>query len=220
MGIKERKQQERNEMKELIKKIALDLFLNEGYDHTTMRHIAEKIEYSPATIYLYFKSKREILHTLRREGFEKLYEKQKITLKIKDPRLRLLKQGETYISFALENPEYYDLMFMMRGGDIKMNKKDELDIGMASYELLKKNIKDCMDAGFFPSANIDVAAFSLWSYVHGMASLIIRSRGNMFPEKENNDLTEEAMDFMFENLIEKKRDLNNISTKLAAEMDL
>lgn len=220
MGIKERKQQEKNEMKELIKKTALNLFLDEGYNHITMRHIAEKIQYSPATIYLYFKSKDEILYTLCREGFEKLYEKQKLSLEIKDPRLRLLKQGETYISFALENPEYYDLMFMMRGRVISMNEKEDIDIGLASYELLKSNIKDCMDAGFFPSTNIDVAAFSLWSCVHGIASLIIRGRGIMFPEKEINNLTKGAMDFMFESLIEKKRDLNNISMKLTQEMDV
>ena len=80
MGIKERKEQEKSEMRELILKTAMNLFLDKGFENITIRHIAEKIEYSPATIYLYFKNKDEILYTLRREGFEKLYERQKNSL--------------------------------------------------------------------------------------------------------------------------------------------
>ena len=77
MGIKERKENEKSEMKELILKTAMKLFLDKGFNNITIRNIAEKIEYSPATIYLYFKNKDEILYTLRREGFENLYELQK-----------------------------------------------------------------------------------------------------------------------------------------------
>ncbi len=204
MGIKERKQQEKSEMRELIQKTAMNLFLENGFENITIRHIAEKIEYSPATIYLYFKNKDEILYTLRREGFEELYRRQKNSLNLKDPMKRLLMQGEAYISFALENPEYYDLMFMMRGPGIKeMNCKD---IGLESYELLKNNVKECMESGLFPDTNIDLAAFSLWSYVHGIASLLIRDRGFMFPDEGINYMVKGALNFMLEVIPDNKLD--------------
>jgi AcrR family transcriptional regulator len=215
MGIKERKQQEKSEMRELIQKTAMNLFLEKGFENITIRHIAEKIEYSPATIYLYFKNKDEILYTLRREGFEELYRRQKNSLKLKDPMKRLLMQGEAYISFALENPEYYDLMFMMRGPGIKeMNCKD---IGLESYEMLKNNVKECMESGLFPDTNIDVAAFSLWSYVHGIASLLIRDRGIMFPEEGINYMVKGALNFMLEVIPDNKLDskkINEFKTEL------
>lgn len=217
MGIKERKLQEKSEMRELIQKTAMNLFLEKGFENITIRHIAEKIEYSPATIYLYFKNKDEILYILRREGFEELYRRQKDSLKLKDPLKRLFKHGEAYVSFALENPQYYDLMFMMRGPLIGTKEMNEMDIGLQSYELLKNNIKECMEKGLFPGMNIDVAAFSLWSYVHGIASLIIRGRGIMFPEEGINHMVKGALNFMLEVIPDEKLDLkkkNNEFTEL------
>ncbi|MDD5474530.1 MAG: TetR/AcrR family transcriptional regulator [Candidatus Methanoperedens sp.] len=209
MGIKERKELEKSEMRGLILKTAMNLFLDKGFENITIRNIAEKIEYSPATIYLYFKNKDEILHTLRREGFEKLYEHQKTSLKLDDPLKRLHKHGEAYIQFALENPEYYDLMFMMRGPVKERQDINNCDIGLKSYELLKTNVEECMEAEVFPRANIDVVAFSLWSYVHGIASLIIRDRGYMFPLEKINYIVEEALNFMLVSNNKKKWDLNN-----------
>lgn len=212
MGIKERKELEKSEMRGLILKTAMNLFLDKGFENITIRNIAEKIEYSPATIYLYFKNKDEILYTLRSEGFEKLYEHQKSSLKLNDPIERLHKHGEAYIQFALENPEYYDLMFMMKGPVKRIQEINDCDIGLKSYELLKTNVKECMEAGLFPRTNIDVAAFSLWSYVHGIASLIIRGRGIMFPEERINYIVEGALNFMLEFNNKKKWDLNNKQT--------
>ena len=186
----------------------MNLFLEKGFENITIRNIAEKIEYSPATIYLYFKNKDEILYTLRKEGFEKLFEHQKSSLKLDDPLKRLHKHGEAYIQFALENPEYYDLMFMMRG-PVEIQEINYCDIGLNSYELLKTNVKECMEAGLFPRTNVDVAAFSLWSYVHGIASLIIRGRGIMFPEERINYMVEGALNFMLVSNIKKKYDLKN-----------
>ncbi|NJD52006.1 MAG: TetR/AcrR family transcriptional regulator [Candidatus Methanoperedens sp.] len=209
MGIKERKENEKSEMKELILKTAMKLFLDKGFNNITIRNIAEKIEYSPATIYLYFKNKDEILYTLRKEGFEKLYEWQKTSLNINDPLERLIKHGEAYVLFALENPEYYDLMFMMRSPVKNTTETNFYDIGLKSYELLKNNVNECMILGLFPRMNVDIVAFSLWSYVHGVASLIIRSRGIMFPEEQVNNIIKGSLDFMLKINRNKIWNINN-----------
>ena len=206
MGIKERKELEKQKMRKLILDNAMKLFLEKGFENITIRHIAEKIEYSPATIYLYFKDKDEIIYTLHREGFEKLYMWQQKILPIKDPLKRLHRHAEMYVSFALENPEYYDLMFIKRAPFKKIKEmecKDGMnwEIGMRSYDLLKKNIEDCMKSGVFQNTDIDVAAFSLWSYVHGIVSLIIRDRCSMFPEEQMRHLVKGSLDFMQENIL-------------------
>ena len=207
MGIAERRELEKQKMRTLILGTAMKLFLDEGFDNITIRRIAEKIEYSPATIYLYFKDKDEILYALHREGFEELYRRQQTTLAIKDPLERLRRQGEVYISFALDNPEYYDLMFIMRDPVKRIKEMKEWDIGVRSYEFLRNNVKECMEAGSLPEANVDVAAFSLWSQVHGIVSLIIRDRCIMFPTKMINHAVEGAIDFMFAGIINKGENL-------------
>ena len=69
MSVAHRKQREKEEMRELILDASRSIFLEKGYHQTSIRNIAEKIEYSPGTIYLYFKEKDEIFHALHEEGF-------------------------------------------------------------------------------------------------------------------------------------------------------
>ena len=57
MGIKERQVRQKEVLRQDILDAARDLFIEEGYENTSMRKIAERIEYSPTTIYYYFKDK-------------------------------------------------------------------------------------------------------------------------------------------------------------------
>ncbi|HTR45070.1 MAG TPA: TetR/AcrR family transcriptional regulator [Thermodesulfovibrionales bacterium] len=195
MGITERKEREREQMRGLILKTAMRLFLREGFDKVTIRKIAEEIEYSPATIYLYFKDKNEVLFALHTEGFEELYRRQLTISSVNDPLKRLHRHGEVYLSFALENPEYYDLMFIMRGPGEKIVEEKEWGAGLRSYEFLRTNVRECMEAGLLPRVNLDAATFSFWSQVHGIAALIIRERCVMFPKEHLSAIVNGALDF-------------------------
>jgi|MudIll2142460700_1097286.scaffolds.fasta_scaffold03244_2 AcrR family transcriptional regulator len=195
MGTVERREREKRNMKGLILKTAMRLFLEEGFEKVTIRRIAEEIEYSPATFYLYFADKDEILFALHEDGFEKLHKRQQTVLPIKDPLERLKRHGQVYITFALEQPEYYDLMFIMRSPVRKFKEDEEWTVGRRSYELLRKNVKECIEAGYLPGGNLDVAAFSVWSLVHGIVSLIIRGRCSMFPQEHLAAIAEGALQY-------------------------
>lgn len=204
MGSAERKEKEKKAMRRFILKTAMKLFLEDGFDNVSMRRIAEDIEYSPATIYLYFKDKNEILFALHAEGFEKFYKRQQAILSEKNPWKRLRKHARVYLEFALKNPEYYDLMFIMRGPFEKMKDTKEWEVGMRSYEFLKKNTEECIDAGYLPKTDLDVAAFALWSFVHGIASLVIRDRTVKFPRERLALIIEEALNFITKGINKKK----------------
>lgn len=60
MGIKERKEREKNARKASIVKAAMEVYVKEGYHAATMEKIAGAAELSRATLYLYFKTKDEI----------------------------------------------------------------------------------------------------------------------------------------------------------------
>ncbi|WP_312429818.1 TetR/AcrR family transcriptional regulator [Lacrimispora sp.] len=61
MGIRERRDVEKEEMKKKIMDAAMEVIGQEGYEKLSIRKIAAKIEYSPTTIYLYYKDKAEII---------------------------------------------------------------------------------------------------------------------------------------------------------------
>ncbi len=176
MGIQERKGREKAEMQKIILNAAMELFVQEGYNSVSIRKIAQKIEYSPGSIYTYFTDKDSIFYALHVEGFDILFQKQLASQGINDPRERLLAHGKAYIQFALENQEYYDIMFIMRESIELICKEEDRDWthGQRSYDLLKRNVSECQVAGMFKEQNIESVAFLLWSVVHGIASIIIR----------------------------------------------
>jgi AcrR family transcriptional regulator len=196
MGINERKARDKQEMRKLILSTAMKLFLEEGFRNASIRRIADKIEYSPATIYLYFKDKDEILYALHNEGFEELFKRQQAVLAIPDPKLRLRKQAEEYIKFGLEHPEYYNLMFIMRSPVRNIHGPEEWNAGLRSYDVLRQNLRECIGVIFGEDTNVEIATFALWSTVHGIVSLILRNRCPMIEPDAVPMVAQRALDFI------------------------
>lgn len=199
MGITERKEREKQEMRELILSEASQMFIEEGYDKTSIRKIADKIEYSPATIYLYFKDKDEIFHAIHDKAFDKFFGVMESTRHIKNPFERLRKLSDLYIDFAYENPEYYDLMFIMRAPMTALqHHNNEWACGFRAYDSLKAIIQDCMDQGYIKKMDVELAAMSIWSFKHGMTSLSIRNRFKMYDEITVKKMMKDSCDMMLD----------------------
>ncbi|MDI9866693.1 TetR/AcrR family transcriptional regulator [Flectobacillus longus] len=210
MGILERKEREKLELKQRILEAAKEIFIKEGFDKASIRAIADKIEYSPATIYLHYKDKDELFYAVHELGFDKLSEMTRPVEAIEDAFEQLRIRGLTYLKFAFENPELYDLMFI-KDAPMHALKKQEAgwDCGMHNFVALQKNLALCIEQGSVLPADIDVLSMSIWSYVHGLVSLNIRGRFDPFcelnPEIQLEKLIGESLDFML-NLIKKKNE--------------
>src|ERR1700719_4781098 len=58
LGLRERKKQQ---TRDRIARVALELFAERGYDETTLADIAEAADVSPRTIFAYYENKEDIL---------------------------------------------------------------------------------------------------------------------------------------------------------------
>ncbi len=176
MGISDRKEREKLEMKRLIIDAALRMFAEEGYEKTSIRNIADKIEYSPGTIYLYYKDKDELLYAVQREAFAKLLEAFQQNATSRSPWKRLEQIAYTYVTFGIKHPDLYDLMFIIRA---PMNSAEEhgyWDNGESSFLYLTDCIAECMEKGLLRYTDPRIAALSIWSIGHGLVSLQVRCR--------------------------------------------
>jgi AcrR family transcriptional regulator len=199
MGTAERKARQKEELKELILQAAKKLFLEKGIENTTIRSIAQATEYSVGTVYLYYKDKNEILHDLHQKGFTQLGGEMKSLFDIEDPHKRLFELGKTYIRFAMENPEMYDLMFNVKApmDFIKEKEQETWNEGKATFNVLRSTVKQCMDKGYFRKHQPEPLSFAIWSSVHGMCSLMIRERIKGATDQEPQQLVKDAYaDFM------------------------
>lgn len=179
MGITERKEKQKQEIRKMILEASLKLFMEQGFENVSIRKIADLIEYSPTTVYLYFKDKNEILFNLHEQGFQKMAEYNSDLWTIKNPVVRLAKMGEYYLQFGLENPAYYELMFILKAPMEALESLDsncEWKSGDQALGKLKDTIRECMDKGLIEQGDVDAVAMAIWSMVHGMVSLAIRDR--------------------------------------------
>ena len=176
MGVKERKAREKRYLRQEILDAASELFIKEGYENVSMRRIADRIEYSPTTIYLYFKDKAELLESICQETFAKLIQRlTKIMEQPGDPVERLKRGLLAYIEFGLDNPHHYRSTFMTPLPEEMAREKflKPESAGIQAFDFLRRCVYDCIAAGKFKTKDAELASQTLWSGVHGVTSLLI-----------------------------------------------
>lgn len=178
MGIAERKEKHQQEIRKMILDASMKLFVEEGFENVSIRKIADLIEYSPTTVYLYFKDKNEILYNLHELGFQKMAEYNISLWDIKNPLLRLHKMGENYIRFGLNNPEFYDLMFIQVAPMDALETMKDCDwkSGDVALGKLKECLAECMERKLIAPGDVNAVSMAIWAMVHGLVSLAIRNR--------------------------------------------
>src|SRR5256884_8375818 len=173
-AIRHRQDQEKQELRQAILTTAAELFLEQGYDHFSLRKVAERIGYSPTTIYLYFRDKDDLLFTVVDEGFVRFgHQLAEAAESQEDPWERIIALGRAYVTFGLQNPVYYQLMFMQRTDFLTQKQVGESQPRIASFRVLRQAVQQAIDAGVFRSGDAENYSDVLWALVHGIASLAL-----------------------------------------------
>lgn len=191
-----RREQEKEELRQTILKAAGALFLEQGYDGFSMRRLAESIGYSPATLYLYFRDKDDLLFTVVDEGFKHFGEQlARAAASTNDPRMRLDALGQAYVSFGLRHPVYYQLMFMRRVDFLTQPRAGEQQPRLEAFRVLQDAVQAAMDAGVMQPGDAQSCSDALWAMMHGIVALAISMP--MFDTARIQKLTTVARDMIF-----------------------
>ena len=120
-----RKEKEHYLRKELIIDAAKQLFIDDGFEKTTMDDIAKKAEYTKPTLYKYFKNKEEILLGLYMRGWNKIVETILIAMENKEKGFdKLIVAANAYCQFSIDNPVYFMLINYVHSNAIKLDDED------------------------------------------------------------------------------------------------
>lgn len=116
MGIVERRERLKKQVRQDIIKTAREIAKNEGWQAVSIRKIADVIEYSPPTLYEHFESKDNLMQVIRSAGFATLKDEyDRIKNLYRNPEKQLMEVAQSIWNFSFEQPEVFQLMFNLEG---------------------------------------------------------------------------------------------------------
>ena len=174
MGIKERRERQRREVRGGILSAAREIAASEGWRAVTIRKIAGRIEYSPPVIYEYFGSKDEILLELVRLGYAgQKAMLESVVAKAKSPEEALLGIADAWMDFAFDSPDLYQAMYGLGGAPFAAETQGEGEkIGDVVGNVLERILQEHANG----AEDIEARVTLLWSTVHGLVALAMVGR--------------------------------------------
>ncbi len=205
-----KKRGEGHTRREEILQAAKELFLEQGYDQTTIRRIADRVGVSAPALYLYFQDKEQMMLALCDQTFGHLLEKiGEIERNVRDPLLRIRRFGEAYLHFGLEHPDEYRLIFVgnnvpesMRKIGHRMPIDDPTRPGVRGalvFQRLVAILVEAEGAGLKLNYPADTCAELCWMGMHGVASVFITKPD--FPWSNKNMLMSGMLDILLKGIV-------------------
>jgi AcrR family transcriptional regulator len=190
MGTKERRDRQRQELRQSILAASRGIAAREGWQAVSIRRVAEQIEYSPPTIYEHFDSKEALLVELMREGFRLLLERVRAgDSATAAPEARIMGVALAYWEFAWDYPELYQVMHGLGGVPFCEEpasaeaQSEPLSTGSgqapAEAKVVFQFTMDALGAlagGRASCEDREASVHILWATLHGLVALTMAGR--------------------------------------------
>jgi len=164
------------------------LVVEHGYEHLSLREVARQVDYSPAALYEYFKSKEDILLALSEQAGSQLVDMMKQVPVSLPPRERIIQLGQVYIQFAVSNPAKFQLINSLP--PIRKSLDEPISVS-SPYRLVFEAVTAAIDSGDITlpkSSHTEEITYSLWALVHGISMLRLSRLRDFQADFERIDL--------------------------------
>jgi AcrR family transcriptional regulator len=173
MGLKERREREKEGRRREILNAARKMLVDKGLNGASMNQIAQLAELGVATIYFYYRSKEELFAALQQEGLDLLYTKiEDATRKGKNNAEKIRKASLAYLRFSEENKDYFDIMnyFLSSPEEVFTSElKRQVDQrGEKILDLVVRMVEDGINKGEFRKVDSRNLSLLLWGTLHGL----------------------------------------------------
>lgn len=172
---------------------AKEMFLSDGYQAFTTRRLAARVGLSQTGLYVYFKSKEELLDTLCRQSFVTLGDDfRRAVAGAGEGVSRLRALGLAYIQFGLTHPDEYRLTFLEGPGLKKMRDPGPDDdaaspphgAGGGVFLIIHAELARLAEAGALRPVDLSVATHTVWFGLHGLVSTFIARPGYLRADRD------------------------------------
>jgi AcrR family transcriptional regulator len=146
----------------------------------SLREVARRAGVSHNAPYNHFADKRDLLAAVAAAGFAQLGERMlAATSGVENPQAAVVKSALAYVTFGVENPAHYRLMFSSALVTAQEGRPESVAAaGAGTRAILAGIIRRGADTGIFDPAlcsdeELRVAVLTGWSTVHGLTMLTI-----------------------------------------------
>jgi len=155
---------------------AYELYAAEGIDALSMRRIAGQLGITAPALYKHFESKDALVEAIADRGFE-LFEQRLAHDASRSPVRTVLRILHAYRQFAIDEPQLFQVMFVMPRTRRRTFPHDFAARRSASFNMLRSAVEQGMRQGKLKQDNPLEVTLNLWAYAHGLVGLY---RGGRF----------------------------------------
>ena len=153
------------------------MLLADGYRGLSMRKLATGVGCTATSIYLYFKNKDELIHSLIDEGIGHLYDRLRTAgQQAQSAQEKVNCLCRAYLDFGLENPEYYEIMFQLHPSHMARYPAEKYRRARQNLQLFAEALAAREQRSGPPTTKDRLRANTIWSNLHGAVSLVLAGR--------------------------------------------
>jgi len=209
MGIKERKEREKQQRRTDIIDAAEEVFFRKGYENSTMDDIAAKAELAKGTLYLYFNTKSEICLSIAVRGLillrEAIESVAKRSIKNIDKLQELLQVCHRY---QKTYPDYTKALIRFRDFIEQCQEADDmLNQARTENDAIVGMIRDIIQNGVTGKSintdiDVDKLAIALWGQMSGfLPNQVFKRNQSDESDDEQSGTSSDYVDYLYHLLI-------------------
>lgn len=164
-----------------------------GLGALSLRRLAARLGVTAPALYAHVTDKDDLLRALATDRFDALVARFD-AVDESDPVARIRAHGRAYVAHARESPELFRVMFIfppdMGSGDLPEGM--ELPGATRAFAAAAQAVEDAVAAGELQTDDPLLAALTLWSSVHGVATVLQLGLG--LPPEVEDAMVDEVTD--------------------------
>jgi len=200
--------------KHIILEEATKLIDKVGFKNAKMEDIAQKVGFSKASLYSYFKDKEEIAMQITKQHLLKLYNK---ISDLPSKKVSAIEKLEIMRSVHMEFVKKSKNFIVIKADFSIMEKchKDVVDIKLKTFDILKSILEQGKKEKVFNNnINVDSTVLMLESMMTGIVflnSLIKNAESEIVPNFDVEEMISFAMDFFYLGITNTNAEINKCS---------
>ena len=165
------------DLKNALIEAGAEILAREGPTALTLRRVAQQAGVSHTAPYAHFADKPALIAAIATEGYRRLYAvlAAEIEAAEGDPARQLVETASAYLDFAHQHPSLFEVTL---SNVVDKHRQDPAFVEIASrcFSLVVRLVAACQSAGILERAPPPLGAVTLWSSLHGLATLLLEEQ--------------------------------------------